>query len=91
MSGAQASLNLKMYILDADNNITRIKITNEYEALKTFVHQIVEIVEVCVILSPEDEEKSLWGNIVYDVPRSSIYHTHEAAKKASFKRKLGMK
>ncbi len=43
---------------------------------------------ITIVLSPEDEAKSLWGQIVISEHVSNIYPTKEAARRELFLRKL---
>lgn len=69
-----------MYTITSDNNIIRIRLIKKGHNENR--------ITVCTILSPEDEAKSLWGRIHYDLYISEIFESHEAAKKAIFIRKL---
>ncbi len=77
-----------MYTITLDNNIQRINIigpSHQYDPINHFEKNGVRVYS---ILSPEDEVKSCWGRIVYDVHKSQIFTTREAAQKEQFIRKL---
>lgn len=69
-----------MYTITIENNIRRIKILGP----TNFKNRV----RVSFILSPEDEIKSFWGQIVSNIHKSQIFKTEEAAKKEQFIRKL---
>lgn len=75
-----------MYLLTAGNNIQRIRILEPGR-----LGRRPNYVCVCSILSPADEMKSQWGQIVYEVHKSTIFASHAKAKKESFIRKLAGK
>ena len=69
-----------MYTVTPDNNVIRIRLIKKGRNENR--------ITVCTILSPEDETKSLWGQIHYELHISEIFKSYEAAKKAAFIGKL---
>ena len=75
-----------MYTVTPDNNVIRIRLIKKGRNKNR--------ITVCSILSPENAEalenevKSLWGQVHYDLHISEIYESYEAAKKAAFIGKL---
>jgi hypothetical protein len=70
-----------MYTLTPDNDILKVKVLgpgrNAHNRVRVFT-----------ISSPEDEGKSMWGQINYELHMSNLFINREAAEKAAFIGKL---
>ena len=68
-------------LMQSDHNIIRIRVLGPGQARPDFV-------KVHTILSSENASTSQWGQITYEIHKSAVFRTKEAAKKEAFVRKL---
>jgi len=69
-----------MYTVTPDNDVLKIRLIKPGRNSNR--------VQVCTVSSPEDETRSLWGQINYELHMSEIFTNREDAEKQAFIRKL---